>query len=179
MPRSKSRNRQTRSNQNNPLHNSASYELAAVLEESKRTANKERKYALQEEIAFLKAAQESKELSNLQNSEALALQLQANENKQSRNAMEKQKHSNYKLAKRLQKMTPKLKKTNTEMNKNVQPKFNKGTKNGLKSGPYEEEKESDPPPPMFVNKPVRLPRTRSKTIARPRSKSKSRRLWPF
>ena len=170
MPGSKSRSKQTR---NNPLHNSAGYnaELEAAIEESKKTANKEKKNAIKEEIAFLRAAQESKELKELQNSEAYAIQLQANENKQSRNAMEKQKHSNYRLAKRLQKGTPKRDKTNAEMNRNLH------LQRTVISA--EESKESEPPPRRFVSKTFRLPRTRSKTISKPRPKSISRRWWPF
>jgi hypothetical protein len=184
MKGSKSRSRQTRGN---PLRNSARYEnaeLAAAIEESKRLANKEKKNALHEELAFHRASEESRELKELQNSEAIALELQAIENKQARNAMEKQKHSNYKLAKKLQNGTLGRTKTNAELARNLQLHFNREAE--IRSPAKvrisaEESKESEPPPRRFVSKTVRLPRTRSKTIARPRSANtkKVKRWWKF
>jgi len=171
------KNRHTRSN---PLRSSARYNmnLEAALKESKRMANQEKKNALQEEFAFHRASEESRELKELQNSEALAMKLQANENKQSRNAMDKQKNSNYKLAKKLQKETS-HKKTNDEIAMNLDLQFNRVRTPVKPRISAEESKESEPPPRRFVNKTVHLPRTRSKTITRPMSKSISRRWWRF
>jgi hypothetical protein len=185
MPGSNSRRRTRRHPLSERYENA---EFSAAIEESKKIANKEKKNALEEELAFHRASEESRELKELQNSEALAIQLQANENKQLRNGIEKQKRSNYMLAKKLQKKSLSRKKTNAEIARNLQIQYNKEAdrlrKNSLRSGPYEEEKESDPPTRVryYIKNPVRLPRTRSKTVARPKSKSvdtKSKRWWPF
>jgi hypothetical protein len=212
MPNRTSRkNRHTRSNS---LRSSARYnvvnenaELAKAIEESEKTAAYEKKHANLEELAMHKASEESKKLKNLKNSEELAANLQEIENQEAINALRKiheQENRNLKMARSLQaKNQPKKSfNKNGSFARNLQAKYNmeyaKSIYKKLKPKsvastpkkesipPSEEMKESEPPPrpKYYVHNPVRLQRTRSKTISRPMSMSKSsntkkRRWWPF